>query len=90
MESTIKHRVSFDNGKTMIDIMDDSTFGEVVQKLRKAKNWKIIVEAMEPEAMLKATEETKYKGLMVNAEQRVMFLATYLNYAENDLVTKIG
>ena len=83
-------KVSFDGGKTFIDIMDDVTFPTVVQKLRKAKNWATIVEAMETEAMMTAVEESGFKGQLVNAEQRTMFLALYLQGAKSDLIVKVS
>ena len=83
-------KVSFDGGKAFIDIMDDVTFPTVVQKLRKAKNWAMIVDKMETEAMMKAIEESGFKGQLVNAEQRTMFLAMYLQEAQNDLIVKVS
>ena len=83
-------KISFDNGKTFIDIMDDNTFYIVVSKLRKMKNWNIIVDAMEDEAMFKAIKETNLKGQLTNAENRVIFLGAYLKHSKNDLIVKIS
>lgn len=83
-------KISFDNGKTFIDIMDDNTFYIVVSKLRKMKNWNIIVDAMEDEAMFKAIKETNLKGQLTNAENRVIFLGSYLKHSKNDLIVKVS
>lgn len=90
MEDLGIKKISFDNGKTYLDILDDSTFSEIILKLRKMKNWKIIVAEMEEDALMKAVEETKLRGQLVNAEQRVMFLGAYLKYAQKDLVVKVS
>lgn len=78
-------KISFDGGKTLVDIMDDSTFSMVVSKLRKAKNWNVIIDAMEADALL----NTSYRGSTTTVESRVQILAEYLKNCSNDLIVKI-
>lgn len=78
-------KISFDGGKTLVDIMDDSTFSMVVSKLRKAKNWNVIIDAMEADALL----NTSYRGSTTTVESRVQILAEYLKSCSNDLIVKI-
>lgn len=86
-------RISFDDGKTFLDMLDESTgdIVTVVAKLRSRKNWDKLVSLFEPDAMMKAVDDLKiHKSLILNtAEARVMFLGQYLKYAQNDLVTKM-
>ena len=79
------NKISFDGGKTLVDIMDDSTFSMVVSKLRKAKNWNVIIDAMEADALL----NTSYRGSTTTVESRVQILAEYLKNCSNDLIVKI-
>lgn len=78
-------KISFDGGKTLVDIMDDSTFSMVVSKLRKAKNWNVIIDAMEADALL----NTSYRGSTTTVESRVQILAEYLKNCSHDLIVKI-
>lgn len=86
-------RISFDGGKTFIDLIDDPT-GDlyvVIQKMRSRKNWDKLVELLEPEAMTTAINNlkvNKYLNLN-NAESRVLFLGEYLRHAKEDIVTKM-
>lgn len=83
--------ISFDGGKTFISLLDDDSLPLIMQKMRSRKNWEKIVDILETEAMLSTIKDLKIKSdlTLANAESRIMFLATYLKHANEDIITKM-
>lgn len=83
--------ISFDGGKTFISLLDDDNLPLIMQKMRSRKNWEKIVDILEADAMLSTIKDLKIKSdlTLANAESRIMFLATYLKYANEDIITKM-
>lgn len=83
--------ISFDGGKTFISLLDDDNLPLIIQKMRSRKNWEKIVDILEADAMLSTIKDLKIKSdlTLANAESRIMFLATYLKYANEDIITKM-
>lgn len=83
--------ISFDGGKTFISLLDDDNLPLIIQKMRSRKNWEKIVDILEADAMLFTIKDLKIKSdlTLANAESRIMFLATYLKYANEDIITKM-
>ena len=83
--------ISFDGGKTFISLLDDDNLPLIIQKMRSRKNWEKIVDILEADAILSTIKDLKIKSdlTLANAESRIMFLATYLKYANEDIITKM-
>ena len=55
------------------------------------KLYQKIVDILEADAILSTIKDLKIKSdlTLANAESRIMFLATYLKYANEDIITKM-
>lgn len=84
-------KISFDKGKTYLDILDDRDHNIILSKISKMKVWQNVVENFEGEAMMRALDkmsanERKLCTQGNKAENRMLYLGKYLAEAEMNLI----
>ena len=84
-------KISFDKGKTFLDILNDRDNLIILNKISKMKVWENVVNHFDTDAMLQALEhmsanERKMCTQGNKAENRMLYLGKYLLEANTDLV----
>lgn len=84
-------KISFDKGKTYLDILDDKENNIILGKIAKKKIWQSVVDAFDADAMMATLEkmsanERKMCTQANNADNRMLYLGKYLLEATEDLI----
>lgn len=88
--SKIMAKVSFNKGKTWLDILDDNDFTKIVEKVSKVKVWNAVIDSLDPDDMMKALNSmnsVSRKALNGGSiDDRVQLLGMYLKVCKDDLM----
>lgn len=87
---SVMAKVSFNKGKDWLDILDDNDFVVIKEKVSKAKVWNAVIDAFNPDDMLKAVDKmpsVQRKSITGgNVDDRMQMLGMYLKVCKEDLM----
>ena len=88
--SKIMAKVSFNKGKTWLDILDDNDFTKIVEKISKVKVWNTVIDSLDPDDMMKALNSMNSVSRKAlnggSVDDRVQLLGMYLKVCKDDLM----
>lgn len=88
--SKIMAKVSFNKGKTWLDILDDNDFTKIVEKVSKVKVWNAVIDSLDPDDMMKALNSMNSVSRKAlnggSVDDRVQLLGMYLKVCKDDLM----
>ena len=83
-------KVSFNKGKTWLDILDDNDFTKIVEKISKVKVWNTVIDSLDPDDMMKALNSMNSVSRKAlnggSVDDRVQLLGMYLKVCKDDLM----
>ena len=84
-------KISFDKGKTFLDILNDRDHNIILSKIGKMKVWNNVVDSFDTDTMLRTLDKMSANERKIctqgnKAENRILYLGKYLLEADTDLI----